>query len=699
MTENASNSRRPSVFRPRARILTLLGDQLIRDEGLAVFELVKNAYDADAKLCKVIMHNIDDPETARITVEDNGCGMDRTRITSVWLEPGTDFRADERARSVRTPLFKRLPLGEKGVGRFAAHKLGNAITLTTRPPGGKELVVSIDWTAFETHRYLEDVPVAIRSRSIPKVFKGSRHGTLIEISQLRNKWTRAKVRDLQRSTVSICSPFKEPSSFIASLQLRPQLDWLDGLTDIHTVLDSSLFQGTGTIQGNEVTYQYEFTPHANMIKKIKGRSVSQSVRITRRNSDGKSEALDLSNWKIGPINFTFHMFDREPAVLDLVTADKTGLKRFLDQNGGIRVYRDGIRIFDFGEPGNDWLELGGRRVNIPSARVSNNQLIGAASLNRELSDDLVEKTNREGFLEGDAYDAFRDAVLFALTQIEVERRIDKVRLRSFYHRDSKRESVIDEINQLRQELEKRHLAKELGHFVDRIEKDFINIRDRMVSAAGAGLALAMAVHEVEKIIKGISAALKQNAKLDVIRDQFNELSTVVEGLSFLLRKSGKSTEKASTLIKQALFNVSFRLKAHRIDAVDGIESGICPDFQINCTRRLIIASLMNLIDNSIYWIESKGDVKRKIYLGTYLTGKTTGGLTIADTGPGFIDDPEMLTEPFVSRKPDGMGLGLHLANEVAKIHGGQLLFPSGTDIGIPRQFAGAVVAMEMEIRP
>ena len=120
------------VFRPRARMLLLLGDQLIRDAGLAVFELVKNSYDADASRCTVTMHDLTEPEKARIVIQDTGTGMDIDTVKNVWLEPGTENRATQRRRGGRSKKYRRLPLGEKGVGRFAAHKLGREIELITR---------------------------------------------------------------------------------------------------------------------------------------------------------------------------------------------------------------------------------------------------------------------------------------------------------------------------------------------------------------------------------------------------------------------------------------------------------------------------------------------------------------------------------------------------------------------------------------
>jgi hypothetical protein len=120
------------TFKPRARLLLLLGDQLIRDAGLAVFELVKNAYDADARSCTVTMSHLDDPASSSIIIKDNGIGMSLDTITDVWLEPGTDFRAKQRQNNERTTKFKRLPLGEKGESSSRSTGPSSARTNTCR---------------------------------------------------------------------------------------------------------------------------------------------------------------------------------------------------------------------------------------------------------------------------------------------------------------------------------------------------------------------------------------------------------------------------------------------------------------------------------------------------------------------------------------------------------------------------------------
>jgi HSP90 family molecular chaperone len=145
-------------FKPRARLLLALGNQLIKEEGIALFELVKNSYDADATEAVVSLSNVHNPKEGQIVISDDGTGMDWETVTKVWLEPGTDFREKQVLEGVKTRKFHRTPLGQKGIGRFGAHKLGRNIELITRTEKSDEIVVTIDWADFEKKKYLEEIP-------------------------------------------------------------------------------------------------------------------------------------------------------------------------------------------------------------------------------------------------------------------------------------------------------------------------------------------------------------------------------------------------------------------------------------------------------------------------------------------------------------------------------------------------------------
>jgi len=681
-------------FRPRARLLLLLGDQLMRDPGIAVFELVKNAYDADSPSVKVTMSKLTDPEDGMITVEDSGVGMDYDTVTNVWLEPGTDFRARQRYAHQRTPKYGRLPLGEKGVGRFAAHKLGTHIRVITRKKDHPEVVVEINWDDFTGRKYLDAVPVRVKEQE-PQFFTGWKSGTRIEITDLRNTWDRVMVRELARAVTSICSPFDKEGEFKAELVLAEHEEWLRGILTVQKVLEYSLFRASCDIKKDPVKpeivklyYDYDFVPLPAMMGKVEPRN------------DPKVEfdlpsriATDILPKQIGPIHLDLYIFDREPKILSLGVTDKKGLKEFLDESGGIRVYRGGIRVYDYGERGNDWLNLGGERVNVPTRRISNNLVIGAVSLDIEGSAGLIEKTNREGFVDGAVFRAFKDAVDFAVTQIEAERNKDKKRIRNAYSSNKVKEPVLEDLSALRDLVEKKKLSKELGPYLNRIEADFVLIRDRFLTSASAGLSLAVVIHEVEKGVDELSRAVKEDQASPRVRRLAKHLADLTEGFAALIRRSGSSHEKASSMISQALFNTELRLKHHKIKMTTDISQG---DFEVKCSRRLTISTLMNLIDNSIWWLDNRwGELndRKYIYIGTSKEFAQGPAIVVADNGPGFVDPPEYLIEPFISRKPDGMGLGLHLADQVMKAQGGQLAFPESGDVLLPGDFNGAVVAL------
>ncbi len=141
-----SETRRGLRFRPRARLMDTLGRELISSERVALVELVKNSYDADATCVVVtISGDIDASgaivaESGCISVLDDGHGMDEDRMLEAWLEPATVFRRQRRSRS-----GGRRVLGEKGVGRFAAAKLGDRLELASKAADGDEVHLELRW--------------------------------------------------------------------------------------------------------------------------------------------------------------------------------------------------------------------------------------------------------------------------------------------------------------------------------------------------------------------------------------------------------------------------------------------------------------------------------------------------------------------------------------------------------------------------
>lgn len=686
------------IFKPRARLLLQLGDELIRNEGIALLELVKNSYDADATEVSLVMNKVDQVEEGTIVIEDNGTGMDLRIITEVWMEPGSNYKRELYEKKERTKKFGRAVLGEKGIGRFAAHKLGNEIELISKKMGHKEVYLKFNWNIFAKTKYLKDVPIEVLERA-PEVFKGNKTGTRIVIRKLTKLWNRGVIRDVYRSWNSLCSPFDSPHSFRITFETDKK-EWLEGLMSWEEIKEHALFRFRCDVQGDRITkFYYKFQPWKTM-KKLQSREVTENDERVRkllkiRTDEGKP--LDLSNYEIGKFRFEGLIFDRDLRVLSLGIQDKTGFKNYLDSNGGVRVYRDGVRVYDFGEPGNDWLNLDLRRVNIPTFRISNNIIIASVSLKREQSRDLVEKTNREGFVENEAGEPFRQAILYALNVVETQRSPDKDKIRKFYGPTPRTEPVISKIDELKKTVEKKikdkAVKKEITGYLNRIEEDYKYVNDTLLRSAGAGLSLSVVIHEVEKIVDELNQVIEKEETPTRITKLVKHLSRLLEGYTLIVRKSAKQFQVLHKLVDQAIFNMEYRFKAHEITIIQGTKEA-SKSVEVRCARNLIVATMMNAMDNSIYWLDYNKTPKKKILISISddLPGFTS--IVIADNGFGFTLPVEEMVKPFVTAKSGGMGLGLHIAKEIMTAHGGELIFPEWGDFNIPKEFEkGAIVAL------
>lgn len=682
------------IFRVRPRLLTLLGDQLIKDANLAVFELVKNAYDADATVCAVTLEYPTDPTKACITVEDDGIGMDEDTLQNVWMMIATDFRALQRQEDRRTKKFHRFPLGEKGLGRLSAHKLGRSIRLITRRRGGEELVLDFNWDRIESADDLESAGIDLEIRQ-PETFKGNQHGTCFEITRLREAWNRGQARRLHRAVNSLCSPFKGPEDFEVMLSIPDHEEWLKNLFTAEDANKCALYHVRGSFEAKSGTFDYTFTPPPGYSKQLtktteKGKEVALEKKVE---NSRKSEALDLSKHKIGKVSFDFWLFDRDPAVLRDVTDDVKGLKDYLDENGGIRIYRDGIRVYDFGEPGNDWLNLDIRRVNTPTARTSNNQILGALWLDATESGDLREKTNREGFIENEAFEDFRAAVISMLTQMEAEKTKDQRRLREVLGKGTGKR-VFEKLAEVREVLERKGVLAEVEPKLKAAEKEMEIYRDQLLHAAVPGLTIGMMLHGAEKILDELRAATSRGAHPVRIKELVDRLYRAMRPVTNLLKNPNPGKTSAGVLIKEAIFSAEIRLRRHHITLINGMEMD-CPDFKIQGSKQMLVASITNLIDNSIHWLETKAPKQKYLYIGTTEDIEEGPAIVVGDNGPGFgKDDPEDLIAPFFTRRAGGMGLGLYIVSEIMRVSQGRVVFPSKSDVDLPDQIKGAVVALQ-----
>jgi len=683
-------------FKPRARLIVLLGEQLITNEIIAVVELVKNAYDADATEAKVILEDIKSLEKGKITVRDNGTGMDLDTILKVWLELATEFRKMQREGEQKTPKFGRLPLGEKGVGRFAAHKLGNNVELVTRSEGSKEeIVVEVDWLKFEKG-YLNEIPVIWQVR-YPEVFKDRTFGTMITVKNIRKTWDKKMVKRLYEKLQALNSPFIEKTDFKITLEALEFKEVLEGVPQLSEIFEKAVYSFEGRVNENGILhFNYSFRNPAFEWLKREIKEGVEDVRDPRKFKDKRKPFC-------GPFSVRFYVWDLDPATLG-ETITRTFYQNYVRSHTGIRIYRDGFRVWPYGEEDDDSFSLDIRRVNNPTQAVSRNQIMGVVEISSPASPELRDKTDREGLISNKEYEDFKELVIGCISVLEVERRKDKDKVDALREKKKPGDEVHRTIDGLKEKMEKK------GHW-DIYKDDVVKIKsaydqrirevlEPLLVSAGLGIAYTLPVHEIirnigdmEKALNTLIEDIKKTGVGEETTERLVQILQTTDITSDLVRGVGKITRKGrpevfplASVIKDALDITKLRLEKDNIS----IETPEKEKIKIRGIKNMVTTALLNLIDNSSYWLLYRPS-ERKIIIRVDHNTEGKPRIIVSDNGPGIKDDLSLLIEPFFTRKPDGMGLGLYIVDRIMKAHDGsiQLLF-KGDEEGL---LEGANIAL------
>jgi len=192
--------REPLRFRPAARLQYLLSEQLVSDPNVAILEFIKNAYDADATDVVVEFQLADEPGDSALIIADNGGGMDRDSFEQNWMHPGFSEKIDAPPTSL-----SRIPVGEKGLGRLAAGRLGETLDVySRRSPSSPWFHAFFRWEDFnDKDKLLDEIPISWDEVDAAPV-DDLAAGTVVHIRGLSLKWDtrppgrRAKGRAMTR---------------------------------------------------------------------------------------------------------------------------------------------------------------------------------------------------------------------------------------------------------------------------------------------------------------------------------------------------------------------------------------------------------------------------------------------------------------------------------------------------------------------
>ena len=239
---NAEVTSGEARMRPKSRLITLLGDELISDEGVAVVELVKNAFDADATKVQVIFECDSSGTAVRLVISDDGLGMNLDTVLHNWFEPGTS----NKKRANRSP-GGRLYQGAKGVGRFAAARLGESLFLETLERGGAiNVTVLLEWGNFDEDSYLDEIALSYETRSTASTAFGTK--LTIEGMQKRKLWGEADFQKLHDRLSRLISPFDEVKDFTIELVI-PNYPELTGEVEPHPLTRNPRYRFSGALSG------------------------------------------------------------------------------------------------------------------------------------------------------------------------------------------------------------------------------------------------------------------------------------------------------------------------------------------------------------------------------------------------------------------------------------------------------------------
>ncbi|WP_193161207.1 sensor histidine kinase [Microbulbifer hainanensis] len=426
-------------FEFSARVTLQLGRESISSSTVAISELIKNSYDADAKNVDIAFY-LRESAVSTLAISDDGDGMNLADLVDKWLTVGTNNKSTKKHTRSKT----RILTGAKGLGRLGIDRLCKKLILYTKTENMDHAIqLVINWNSYEnTDSKLSDIQHEIYKVSLPikdkygQVFlKKSDKGTRMLLVGLKDKWHETLLDSLENELRLLISPFYSKNDFSINLSS----------------------QKTGEEKHLKKLASEEFLNLAKwevLVEIDSEGNVSEKYVNRTKKIEKKHEKIPWQKWikgagetpSFGPLELRIYYIPQDTDVLKQVKLKTKDFRRFMHLNRGVRIYRDQFRVRPYGEPSGkgDWLDLGYRKASNPAAisregwRVGPNQLLGAILISRDENSILNDQANREGIVENRAFFQLRTFVLKIINNFE-----------ALAHKDAKEE----EFNELPKSLE------------------------------------------------------------------------------------------------------------------------------------------------------------------------------------------------------------------------------------------------------
>lgn len=408
-------------FKISSGLKSLIGSELITDNFVAVFELVKNSFDAKASEVKIRFENIYAGET-RIIIQDNGKGMDYDDLLNKWLfvaysakRDGTEDKIEEDYRNKLKPA--RYYAGAKGVGRFSCDRLGRYLNLITIKDalGAKIEKLVVDWKKFEEDQKKEFITIPVEHSVLEANSYRIKHGTILEISGINpGDWNRENLKKLKDKLSKLVRPDLNQS--ITEKKFKILLEVPEEQENDQKEIQK------GHEKGVSEGYLYYNTVNGEIKNFIFDKLDIRTTKIISAVSrDGKLLKTKLVDRDLFIYEITEH---NKYKLLKNVSVTlyflNRGAKSVFSRRMGIQpveygslfVYKNGFRIYPYGERGDDSLGIDNRAVQGYNRFIGLRNLIGQVDIQGE-NPDLREATSRDaGMVKTKAYYQLVDASPF-----------------------------------------------------------------------------------------------------------------------------------------------------------------------------------------------------------------------------------------------------------------------------------------------
>lgn len=664
----------------------LIGRELITDRITALFELVKNCYDANATRVDVVFENVsydnavvDDTTKevrvnpgSKVVIEDNGYGMSFEDIRDKWMVIGT---ASKRTSPFSPRPFGRRCVGEKGIGRFAVDKLGDKVNIVTKKEeDDRWLNVEIDWNSYfnevspderEHIRLFTDIEN--KYDYLDRNEGSGVSGTKLIVSSVREFWSKDDISRFYKEANKIVSPYTLLNPPFKIYITAREYGWVEK-----------------PVEPDKIDF------------------ATEEAEITYR--DGIQETLYFDKDKgciakkdgplriFGGISLKIFYFDEN--------ARRNYYRKYKDVNNridGIKIYRDGIIATPFAEAEanpdrkRDILGIDKRLWQDIFNRISTREIIGILDITKDGNPKIIDATNRQDFIDNREYRELKEFILEQLRAFE-ELKI--------YKRELKRASVSDELKTAKENVDT------FAHSVNRVietnpdlKKD---LQPLVEQATKAGTSVKRAIEEQKKAEK--EYIRKENMYLSIMslqeyaihiahavrtslgkiqrkaeffdkyypdpeeeeyfklyaKEIYQEMLVLNQVIDFMLSysKSGLNFEdlNLNELVSGLFKSYETSLKAENIRSIVEIPDNL----RINTNRQFFMDILQNMISNSVKAL--KGVPDKTIKCSGYISENDLI-LSMSDNGIGIpLEKREWVFGVFntTTAESGGAGIGLYV---------------------------------------